>query len=80
MMDDDDDFVLDAAGNRVLIGLSREETIEFDLLGDTIAVNGPIPNISRDEWHRPEEKRWLALWDKHEAAKAPFRRTSKTRH
>jgi hypothetical protein len=80
MMDDDDDFVLDAAGNRVLIGLSQEETIEFELLGDSIAANGPLPHISRDEWHRPEEKRWLALWDRHEAAKAPFRRTSKTRH
>jgi hypothetical protein len=48
MMDDDDDFVLDAAGNHVLIGLSQEETIEFELLGDSIAANGPLPHISRD--------------------------------
>jgi hypothetical protein len=45
---DDDDVVLDAAGNRVLIGLSQEETIEFELLGESIAAEGPLPHISRD--------------------------------
>jgi hypothetical protein len=38
MTDDEDDFVLDAAGNRVLIGLSLEETIEFEFLDDNIAA------------------------------------------
>jgi hypothetical protein len=80
MLDDEDSFELDTAGNRVLIGLSLEETIEFELLDNCIAAPGPIPHISREEWHRPEEKRWLALWDKHEAAKAPFQRAGKTRH
>jgi hypothetical protein len=79
-MMDDDNFVLDASGNRVLIGLTLEETIEFELLENSITANGPLPYISQDEWHRPEEKRWLELWDKHQAAKAPFTRTSQTRH
>jgi hypothetical protein len=80
MTDDNDNFVLDASGNLVLVGLTLEETIEFARLDNSITADGPLPHISRDEWHRPEEMRWLELWDKHQAAKAPFTRTSKTRH
>jgi hypothetical protein len=32
MTDDDDDFVLDVSGNLVLVGLTLEETIEFESL------------------------------------------------
>jgi hypothetical protein len=80
MVDDDDEFALDAAGNRVLIGLSLEETIEFELLNNATSADRPLLHISRDHWQQPEEKRWLALWEKHETAKAPFRGTSRTRH
>jgi hypothetical protein len=76
----DDDFVLDTEGNRVLIGLTFDETLEFDLLEKYINETGPFPHIDRDEWQRSEEKRWLALWDKHQAAKARFWQYNKTRH
>jgi hypothetical protein len=79
MIDDDEKFMLDADGNRVLIGLTVEETLEFDRLERHINKTGPFPHISRDEWHRPEEKRWLELWDQHQAAMVEFLRT-KTRH
>jgi hypothetical protein len=80
MNDDDEKFVLDADGNRVLIGLTLEETSEFERLEIHIDATGPFPHISRDQWHSSEEKRWLQLWDKHEAAKLLFERISKTRH
>jgi hypothetical protein len=79
-MIDDDDFVLDAEGNRVLIGLTLEETLEFDFLEKQIGEEFPFPCISRDEWHSPEEKRWLELWDKHRAAKVLFEQSNKTQH
>jgi hypothetical protein len=79
MLDDDENFMLDADGNRVLIGLTVEETLEFDRLERHINKTGPFPHISRDEWHRLEEKRWLELWDQHQAAMVEFLRT-KTRH
>jgi hypothetical protein len=80
MIDDNENFVLDVHGNRVLIGLTFEETLEFNRLERHINETGPFPHITRDEWHRSEEKRWLELWDKHQAAKVPFVRSSKTRH
>jgi hypothetical protein len=79
MIDDDENFMVDADGNRVLIGLTVEETLEFDRLERHINKTGPFPHISRDEWHRSEEKRWLELWDQHQAAMVEFLRT-KTRH
>ena len=79
MIDDDENFMLDADGNRVLIGLTVEETLEFDRLERHINKTGPFQHISRDEWHRSEEKRWLELWDQHQAAMVEFLRT-KTRH
>jgi hypothetical protein len=62
MTDDDNDFVLDASGNLVLIGLTLEETIELERLDNSITADGPLPHISRDEWRCSEEKRWLELW------------------
>jgi len=79
MTDNDENFTVDADGNRVLIGLTEEETLEFDRLERHINKTGPFPHISRDEWHRSEEKRWLELWDQHQAAMVEFLRT-KTRH
>ena len=79
MTDNDENFTVDADGNRVLIGLTEEETLEFDRLERHINKSGPFPHISRDEWHHSEEKRWLELWDQHQAAMVEFLRT-KTRH
>jgi hypothetical protein len=80
MFDDNDDFELDPAGNRVLIGLSVEETDEFVRLEETIRASGPLINILRDELHSSEESRWLELFDKHTIAKLPFLLTGKTKH
>jgi hypothetical protein len=80
MIDDDDNFGVDGDSKRVLIGLTFEETIEFDSLERHINETGPFPHISRDEWHSSEEKRWLELWDKHQAARVVFARSGTTRH
>ena len=78
MTDDDEHFGLDSEGNRVLIGLSVEETREFETLENTISKRN-IP-LSSDEWDSPNEKRWLELYEKHWSALKAFLKTSKTRH
>jgi len=80
MFDDNDDFEIDPAGNRVLIGLSIEETDEFFRLEETIRAAGLLINILRDELHSTEERRWLELFDKHTIAKLPFLQACKTKH
>jgi hypothetical protein len=45
MADDDDSFEIDALGNRVLIGLSAEETDEFVRLEALISESGPLLQI-----------------------------------
>jgi hypothetical protein len=80
MANDDDSYVIDALGNRVLIGLSAEETEEYIRLDAEISESGPAPHIVMDEWCRPQERRWLELYEKHETARRPFLKSSKTRH
>jgi hypothetical protein len=80
MFDDNDDFELDPAGNRVLIGLSMEETDEFFRLEETIRTSNDLINILHEELHSPEQRRWLELFDKHTIAKLPFLQTGKTKH
>ncbi|MET0724529.1 MAG: hypothetical protein ABWY64_27385 [Tardiphaga sp.] len=80
MIDDDDSYEIDADGNRVLIGLSAEETREFAVLDQAISVGKPPPGIAREEWVQPEDRRWLELYEKHETARRPFLKGSKTRH
>jgi hypothetical protein len=36
--------------------------------------------ITMDEWDNPQERRWLELYEKHETARRPFLKSSKTRH
>jgi hypothetical protein len=79
-MFDDDDFELDPAGNRGLIGLSTEETDEFLKLEKAITTIGPLVSILNDESYSPEQRRWLELFDKHTIAKLPFLQTGKTKH
>jgi putative sterol carrier protein len=80
MSNDDDRYEIDSAGNRVLIGLSAEETLEFILLDEAISDSRPLPGVSHDECMRMEDRRWLELYEKHEAARRPFMTGSKTRH
>jgi hypothetical protein len=69
MADDDDSFAIDALGNRVLIGLSAEETKEFTRLDAIICETEP-----------QQQQRWLDLYEKHETARRRFLTSNKTVH
>jgi hypothetical protein len=67
-------YRIDENGRRVLIGLSIEETFEFETLasdetGALVAWRDGVPITSR-------EKRWLELYQKHDVA---WRELSKKR-
>ena len=62
---DDDGYVLDADGNRILIGLTLGETREYELLDELISDLSSAPT---DDNRSINERRWLLLYDKHEAA------------
>lgn len=76
----DDDYELDPFGNRVLIGLSAEETAEFFRLDQIITKSGALHQVDQTEWVGPEDRRWLELYEKHEAARRPFLNSGKTMH
>jgi hypothetical protein len=61
----DDNYVLDADGKRILIGLTLDETREFERLDELILDSGSEPT---DERNSRNERRWLVLYDKHDAA------------
>lgn len=49
-------------GRRILVGLSYEETAEFEILCAKTPIHGTPPP--------DDERRWLELFGKHEAAVA----------
>ena len=55
---DDDSYVLDTDGNRILIGLTLDETRELSNLS----------SAPTDDGRSQKERRWLVLYDKHDAA------------
>ena len=61
----DDNYVLDADGNRMLIGLTLDETREFERLDELMSNASFVPT---DDSRSLNERRWLVLYDKHEAA------------
>ena len=61
----DDSYVLDSDGNRILIGLTLDETREFENLDELISSLSSAPT---NESRSLNERRWLVLYDKHEAA------------
>ena len=61
----DESYVLDADGNRILVGLTLDETREFECLDELISNLSTAPT---DDSRSINERRWLALYDKHEAA------------
>jgi len=61
----DDSYVLDSDGNRVLIGLTLDETREFEGLDELMSNVSFVPT---DDSRSLNERRWLVLYDKHEAA------------
>ena len=62
---DDDNYVLDGDGNRILIGLTLDETLEFERLDELMSNLSFVPT---DDSRSLNERRWLVLYDKHEAA------------
>jgi hypothetical protein len=65
MAGDDDNYILDVDGKRVLIGLSLDETVEFERLDEAILDSA---SKGADESRSRDERRWLVLHDKHDAA------------
>jgi hypothetical protein len=64
-MASDDNYILDNKGSRVLIGLTLDETRDFECLDGLISTLGTAPT---DDSRSINERRWLVLYDKHEAA------------
>ncbi|QAU48773.1 hypothetical protein [Bradyrhizobium guangzhouense] len=63
-------YFVDAQGHRVLIGLSSDETAEFEAL-DLSSIEGSVPQATGDIGDgvvADNEVRWLELYLKHEGA------------
>lgn len=64
-------YVVDGAGQRILVGLTIEETLEFERLDSPAALDlyskRVIWNV-RDAGPERPEPRWLELYTKHERA------------
>jgi hypothetical protein len=60
----ENNYTLDTDENRVLIGLTVEETREFLALIELLAITNPEP-VSPIDWDGPRERRWLVLMQKH---------------
>lgn len=62
-------YFVDAVGRRVLIGLTLEETFEFERL-DSAPDGGRAEAIWTERGSQPSagEQRWLELYAKHEGA------------
>ena len=66
-------FALDAFGNRVRVGLTYAETLEFerlDALEPLDEAGNPLPWDAQNEAVRRSEDRWFELYRKHESALA----------
>ncbi len=64
-------YFVDENGRRVLIGLTIEETFEFDTLDRLPALGESGTQMAWDENGIPttaREKRWLELYSKHDTA------------
>jgi hypothetical protein len=66
---DDDNYILDAEGNRILIGLTAEETREFERLDDLMSYANFAPT---DDSQSLNERSWLVLYDQHQAAASNY--------
>jgi hypothetical protein len=62
-------YFVDENGRRVLIGLTIEETLEFETLDNLPALDESGNHVAWDEHGVPtttREKRWLELYSKHD--------------
>ncbi|WP_369726053.1 MULTISPECIES: hypothetical protein [unclassified Bradyrhizobium] len=64
-------YFVDAGGKRVLIGLTLEETFEFERLDSQLVANpgdGQVVSDGGVVWPVAGEQRWQELYAKHEHA------------
>lgn len=65
-------YFVDAVGRRVLIGLTLEETFEFERLDGQPALDQggrPVATLAETIlWSADGEQRWLELYAKHDGA------------
>ena len=64
-------YFVDEQGRRVLIGLTIEETFEFETLDNLPALDEVGRYVAWDEYGAPtttREKGWLELYSKHDSA------------
>lgn len=62
-------YFVDGGGRRVLIGLTPEETFEFERLdGEQVVGQGQAASGGGDVWPDAGEQRRLELYEKHEGA------------
>jgi hypothetical protein len=64
-------YFVDDSGRRVLIGLTIEETFEFETLDNLPALDEPGAQVAEDEKGASiatREKRWRELYRKHDIA------------
>lgn len=65
MIFDESRYTLDDEGNRILVGLTVEETRAFLDLTDVLAAKYPGQPISSIDWTSPKAMRWFVLMQKH---------------
>ena len=65
---EDDHYGLDADGNRILIGLTLDETREFEGLDELISTLNSVSPVPTNDVRLVNERRWLVLYEKHETA------------
>ena len=73
-------YSLDDDGNRILIGLTVEETREFLELTDLLASISPGQPLSSIDWTSAKEMRWLVLMQKHSLELEKHLRPGGTKH
>lgn len=74
-------YFVDAVGRRVLIGLTPEETFEFERLDSKQALDQEGMQAAADDrrsWSGMGEQRWLELYEKHEGAWRAWMAQSRT--
>lgn len=59
----------DATGRRVLVGLTADETEEFERLDAALPYDGELVWPDIDLPLLPMEERWLELWNRHANAR-----------
>ena len=68
------EYELDAEGRLVLVGLTWQETREFDRLDRSLPFGGQHVWPEQGLPQLPMEQRWHELWTKHQVALAARRR------